>query len=427
MLPNKFLPPFLRIDYFRLSASKQRLAWLVQLRIAAALVQLPLTVVGRYYGYLDQATHIVFMLVLMAVLVYSAHLHRQLREPRTRAPASLQLPFQLSLDVLVFTFLLWLSGGEANPLYSGFFVFAVLGGILTAGARTWIFPATLFFCISFIQTAVTFKTPGALSVIFSREALPYISIQLAVPALAYLFARSFGDDYVRGQQRLLALSLRNERMDRLRALGALGAGFSHEFASPLQNAKLRLRRFLGANTPDPEDLSECMQSLDDCTLVLHRMNTQLSLAERDLEVVDLNSLLRETVNLWSETTPDASVQISGSAGKVRLNRVNFTQALFNLLDNAKEASQDRSPSIAVRLSEAHTGPLLAIEDQGPGFRPEILMRLGEPFTTSKEAGTGLGLYSAILFMTSVGGTLRAFNRAPTGARVELAFPREDHS
>ncbi|RYZ81246.1 MAG: ATP-binding protein [Proteobacteria bacterium] len=67
-------------------------------------------------------------------------------------------------------------------------------------------------------------------------------------------------------------------------------------------------------------------------------------------------------------------------------------------------------------------------DHGPGFLPGILQQIGEPFVTSREQGTGLGLYVSQLFTQSLGGTLTVRNLTPSGAEVCLVWPsyREEH-
>jgi C4-dicarboxylate-specific signal transduction histidine kinase len=68
--------------------------------------------------------------------------------------------------------------------------------------------------------------------------------------------------------------------------------------------------------------------------------------------------------------------------------------------------------------------LLLVEDNGPGFPPDVLPRLFETFFTTKgpEKGTGLGLALSREMVEQFGGTLVAENRAEGGARLRLEFP-----
>src|SRR5690606_33294181 len=95
--------------------------------------------VGLHFGYLDSTTIGVFLTLNTLFLGYNFWL--------SRSPASPKLVLQLMADVLVFTLLLSLSGGPANPFYVFFHFFAVLGGIFAIRKRRLLF---LLFLLTFI-------------------------------------------------------------------------------------------------------------------------------------------------------------------------------------------------------------------------------------------------------------------------------------
>lgn len=415
-------PQFFKQKSPHLGLSEQRLLWLVRLRLVALFSQLPLTLIGRYYGYLNQSSHIVFTLVLIVLLAYNAHLYRSLLVEKRPKISELSLALHISFDLIAFTAMLALSGSTNNPFYAFFYVMAILGGIFASGKSSYLFAGVLTLCVGFIQLRPAFQSASAFDIIFSTHTFPYLLSQLAIPMVAFLIARSFGEHFDRNQQRLLALTVHSERLDRLRALGSLSAGFSHEFASPLQNAKLRLQRFLSSTRPDQDDLMECKDSIEDCERVLKRMNdSQFKFAEQDFEIVDCAQLTRESIQSWQETATEPPVSLELDPGLIRVNRVNFVQAIFNLMDNAAEATP-AGKVIRLKLAKHDSTMRLSVCDQGPGFTRETLERLGEPFNTTKDKGTGLGIYSTLLFMNSVGGSLRVQNASNAGAIVELTFP-----
>lgn len=278
-------------------------------------------------------------------------------------------------------------------------------------------------CVFFVQVQPALFHKEALGVILHPQTFPYLLSQLAIPLVTYLIARSFGSFLNTHQERLLALTLKNERLDRLRALGSLSAGFSHEFASPLQNAKLRLKRIAHTSQlTSADDLSECMESIQDCENVLRKMNlSQLNFSAQDFETVKLKTVTEETLETWKEASPHISINFQAEEGSVRMNKINFAQVLLNLLDNAGEAS-DFSGEIGITMRKENSFLVLSIKDSGQGFSQDILERLGEPFNTNKVKGTGLGLYSTFLFMSSVGGHLKVNNLPSKGAEVALYFP-----
>lgn len=405
-----------------LDMKSQRFLWLIRLRFIALFSQLPLTIVGRYYGYLDQKSHLIFSICLILLLIYNANLYSKVTKDKTYKVKSSFLSWQVCMDLIIFSFLLNLTGGVNNPFYAFFYVMAVFGGIFTTGKGSSFFFILLMTCVFSIQISPLLSTDFNFDVIFNQQTFPYLVSQLLIPSIVFFIARSFGAFLDKSQTDLLNLTIHSERLDRLRAVGALSAGFSHEFASPLHTAQIRLKRLGRILPPDNHDLSECALALEDCEKVLKQMNSsQLHLSTSDYEVIDLGSVISEITHNWKLDYPEITVELNSADSKIRVPRINFTQSLFNLLDNSAEAMEFKGPIKLTILANA-TDTVLTITDQGHGFNPDILQRMGEPFNTNKSNGTGLGLYSAHLFMESVSGKLSISNLAQ-GSKVELLFPR----
>jgi two-component system sensor histidine kinase RegB len=424
-LLNIVTPRFLKATVQNLNPAEQKLLWLVRLRFVALFSQLPLTIIGRYYGFLTQASHIVFTIFLIALLAYNANLYRRITYKEIINVSDFYLTLQVTFDLIAFTALLSISGSSNNPFYAFFYVMAILGGIFSGGKSSYIFFFVLLFCVTLIQIQPIFFSPAAFDTVFLPQTFPYLLSQLFIPSVAFFIARSFGELFNEGQKRLIAFTVHSERLDRLRALGSLSAGFSHEFATPLQNAKLRLNRFLSSSTLDKNELHECRVSIQDCEDVLRRMNfSQLNFLEQDFETVTLQDIAEDTISTWKETSPMYKIKLISQPGEVRINKINFVQSFFNLLDNAAEVTK-QSDEITIKIVKDDNVMRLIISDKGPGFSNEVLERIGEPFNTTKEKGTGLGLYSTQLFMNSIGGALHIRNEIDQGSSVELTFPKAD--
>ena len=144
---------------------------------------------------------------------------------------------------------------------------------------------------------------------------------------------------------------------------------------------------------------------------------------------DLNDLAREVVELYRynrggtpiEATLDARVPtLELDTGRVR-------QVLHNLIKNALEACEGREGcAVAVRtrlLEEKGKQQVeIAVEDNGPGFTPDVLERVFDPYVTTKSRGTGLGLAIVKKIVEEHGGMVRAEVRAEGGARVLARLP-----
>ena len=391
-----------------LNPENEKLQWLISLRNYVLLVQIPLSFLGYILGYLNSATLSIFLITITLFLVYNFYL----RKKKTDTVVT----YQMMLDVLTFTILLILSGGESNPFYVFYYVFAVLGGILTGGRRSLWFLLVLLLCVLFIQF---FGVP--------RVDLIHLFAQLLVPTIIFIVSRSLGEHLNLHQKHLVQLALTNAKLDRLRALGSLSAGFSHEFSSPLNTIKLRINR-LKKNQTESEDLLEIEEAAKECELVLRRMNaSQLDHRSSIPELAHSPTLVKQIVEKWKNEHPDVEVglDISQENTFIKVTTINFAQTLLNLLDNALEADPTQK-KIQLCLSSTPSETILTVEDFGKGFSEEILKHLGEPFNTSKTHGTGLGLYSVYLFMDSVLGNVHVQNKKnQNGALVSLHFPRQD--
>lgn len=399
----------------------QRLLWLIRLRFVALFSQLPMTLIGRYYGYLGDSSQLLFTGVLVLALIYNIFLYKRLHQDKEFQVTDFYLTTQISLDLIIYTFLLSISGGVNNPFYSFFFVMALMGGIFSSGRGSLFFGALLIIAISMIQISPVFTSTIPWQVILNQQTLPYSLIQVFVPLVTFLVARSFGNLLNRTQERLMNLAIRSEKLDHLRALGALSAGFSHEFASPLQSAKIRLMRLKKVISLPNQDFEECQYSLEDCDAVLKKMNSaQLQFHEFEDETVSLQHTISETIERWRLDFPEVKINNLTKEAFVKAPKINLVQILINLLDNAAEAMNHQG-EITLKTEFTSTHVILEISDQGPGFHLDVLSRMGEPFNTSKNEGTGLGLYSMTLFMQAIAGDFKIQNKK-SGAEINLFFP-----
>ncbi len=237
----------------------------------------------------------------------------------------------------------------------------------------------------------------------------------------WVVMRSLGYYLEKQNENQIRLRLLSETQDRLRAVGALTAGFSHEFASPLNTAKVWLNRAL--KTESKDDINEAMLAIESCENVLHQMNdSQLDTRSYIPKPAPIHELVRDVVDTWREDHPHCRIQLKiDDIGVHPIPSVNFAQVLLNLLDNSYREKPEGL--IQLELKSTQDWITFAIIDEGPGF-PEIVMkRLGEPFLTTKPEGTGLGLYVSHLFVQSLGGEIRILNRKKNeDTRVELRWP-----
>jgi signal transduction histidine kinase len=226
--------------------------------------------------------------------------------------------------------------------------------------------------------------------------------------------------------------------EQLAQVGRLLAGIVHEIRGPLSvirgNAEL-LRMSL---PPGDDSLAQWIDPIVRSTQLLQVRLEHLMAAVKsgpaNLQLVDLTPLVREAADLFTKgTDPRAGKVTIGTEFVENLPAVmsdpgRLIQVFLNLLSNAHEAilSVRTEGRITVRTGqlndEGRDWVNVEVSDDGPGIPEIYLGRLFEAFFTTKEAGSGYGLYLASEILCEHGGRLTAMNGADGGARFTVWLP-----
>jgi nitrogen fixation/metabolism regulation signal transduction histidine kinase len=156
-----------------------------------------------------------------------------------------------------------------------------------------------------------------------------------------------------------------------------------------------------------------------------------------LAPLDLNALVEEVASLYGAEhagVAEASLRLDLAAGLPRVagDPTQLRQVIHNLLANAQEAASaaGRAPQVKVRTeavgASAGAPPQavrVTVEDNGPGFAPNILRRAFEPYVTTKPSGTGLGLPIVKKIVDEHDARIELANAAGGGAAVTVVFRR----
>jgi signal transduction histidine kinase len=231
------------------------------------------------------------------------------------------------------------------------------------------------------------------------------------------------------------LTLANARAhaEKLAALGGAAARIAHEIRNPLTAARSLVQ--LMAAEPQSDGLGE--PTLKELDRIKGLVTDLLLFARRDdlhmEDVVELPALCRDAVDQLSFLVEEASIEVEIDLvpTAVRGDRERLLQVLGNLCRNAIEALRegDGPRRLRVRCGSANGGAFVEVWDNGPGIAAEHLVRLFEPFRTTKSSGTGLGLAIARGIVEAHGGRLSATSEPgkETSFRVELASARGTQS
>src|SRR5699024_10643401 len=108
------------------------------------------------------------------------------------------------------------------------------------------------------------------------------------------------------------------------------------------------------------------------------------------------------------------------------DRSQIKQVLINLVKNAIEAMDDGG-IIRVRLGVEQAQIRIDIVDEGSGIPKEVMHKLGEPFFTTKQNGTGLGLMITNQILAKHNGSLHILQNKKRGSTFRIIFPKQDMS
>lgn len=368
------------------------------------------------FGALNRASAPIYLGILGVLILFN--LLSQLVTAESKTPIGpLMICFQLAFDLLALSGLLAVSGGFSNPFVALFFLNVSLGGLLIPGRLSLPFLLLTHTLLGSLQFQILVANRGVAdgSLISS-----FIVSHLMVLGF-WLVMRSLGAYLENQSERQSQAQINLEKQDRLRSIGALAAGFSHEFASPLNVLKIRLER-LSRQIGESEETREALKAVLNCQKIIQQMNSsQMDSRDFHFKRLVVGDLLRDVVESWKEDKPSAQVVLNiVNPIMSSLPPINFSQVMINLLDNAFEANAQGL--IKIDLKSLDRQICLSISDEGPGFQASVLRQRGEPFLTTKENGTGLGLYVSELFVQSLGGCLQLMNKREGGATVSMCWP-----
>jgi len=328
----------------------------------------------------------------------------------------------LLFDALTLTFLLHWTGGLENPFALFYLVQLTLAAVALRASA--VISLGLLMCCGLLWLWI--------------QAVPLkMADGAAVPAdmiiQGFLTALVLAGGFV--ATLLLALRRRSHRLQRERArlreeldsrerflsVAALATGFAHELGTPLGTIAIAAEEM--RLHPDAETAAIIAREAERCQKVLQRLRelgqeaTGLSsapcVAGRVVEAA-LNELpqSQRTRVRTDLRAPDAPVACAG-----------LREALLVLLRNALLASEDDKP-VELRVHTAGKELRFTVLDHGPGFSAEMLRHWGEPFRSTRDPGSGmgLGLFFVRRLAASMHGNVEVQNRNEGGASVTLTLP-----
>ena len=418
---------------------------LIQLRWLAVVGQV--VTISLVHGGLDIRLPLAQMLAILGGLIVINLACMGWLRWRQQSIGASDLFVALLADVCCLSLQLYLSGGANNPFITLYLLQVTLGAVLLRPFYAW---------------AMVVVTAGcAVALAFFYLPLPVMASQGSGWHPLYLVGLliSFGLNatlLVAFINRIMAnLQLRDARLAHLRQraaeeehivrMGLLASGAAHELGTPLSTLAVILGDWqrMPAIAQDGElmdDLQEMEHQVQRCKSIVTGVLMSAGETRGDApQTTTLVTFMDQVSTQWrGHRQPANFVTRKQIARDVPIiSDTSLQQMIFNVLDNALEASPHFVQLVVECDASQHAVLTLLVTDSGPGFRSDILAQLGKPYQSTKgRPGGGLGLFLVMNVARSLGGHVEARNRdAHLGGGAELrirlplaaiALPNEHH-
>jgi two-component system sensor histidine kinase RegB len=419
---------------FRQDARRLRLDTLVRLRWLAVIGQ-SAAVAGVHFGLgFPLPFGLCFLIIAASALVNLAL--------RIRYPASYRLSdnaatLLLGFDILQLAALLYLTGGLQNPFAMLFLAPVLISATALPPERT-----LALGCLAVGSASILALDHKPLPWAGQAIDLPFLYVSgvwaaiLLGVAFTGVYAWRVAEEARQLAQALAATELVLAREQHLSQIDGLAAAAAHELGTPLATIALvakELDHALPKEGPVAEDIRLLREQVERCRAILAKLTSLDQEQPGFLETMTISHLLEEVVQPHRPLEAEIVVMRSGEGPEPLCRRSpGLLHGLANILDNAVDFAASR---VEVEAGWSADQVRIEIRDDGPGFAPEVLLRAGEPYVTTRGSqgrkaeegagGLGLGLFIAKTLIERSGAQLSLTNRAPpeSGAVVRIAWPR----
>jgi two-component system sensor histidine kinase RegB len=347
---------------------------------------------------------------------------------------------QLAFDTVQVAVLIGLTGGLENP-----FLLMILAPVTVGASR--LLPAYAGMLALLALACCAGMALWGLDLPWrAGEALVipplYQAGQLAAVAIGLVFftvsAWRTGRDEAKLVSALDAVQAVLSREQQLSALGALAAATAHELGTPLATIHLaakELQRSVKPGQPLREDIELIVEQAERCRAILKQISQRRHMTDAAMARTPLPSLIEEAaephsgggIHVQCSCSPLAGGSESQEKAPEVVRRPEIIHALGAFIENAVSFAA-REVSVNARWSDEEIR--IYITDDGPGFAPTVLAKLGEPYFSERSieqrgGGMGLGFFIAVTLLERTGARVTPYNRQlpAKGAVIRVVWPR----
>ena len=347
---------------------------------------------------------------------------------------------QLIFDTIQVSVLIGLTGGLQNP-----FLLMILAPVTVGASRLLPAYAALLALVALACCGGMWL--WGLDLPWGPEGLDipplYQAGQLAAVSIGLVFfsisSWRTGRDESKLVSALDAVQAVLAREQQLSALGALAAATAHELGTPLATIHLAARelgRSIKPDHPAREDVDLIIDQAERCRLILKQISQRRHMTDAAMARATLPGLIEEAVEPHRGSGIHVQCSCSSLTGGGETNekppdvirKPEIIHALGAFVENAVSFAA-KEVSVNARWSDEEVR--IYITDDGPGFAPSVLAKLGEPYFTERKleqrgGGMGLGFFIACTLLERTGARVTPYNRQlpAKGAVIRIVWPRE---
>ncbi len=415
------------------ASNRLRLNTLIRLRWLAIFGQSAAVLIVAYGFDFPLSVSLCFLLIAAAAWLNVVLALRYPAAHRLKPSAAIGI---LMFDATQLLGLLYLTGGLTNPFSVLVTVPVVISATSLPVRLTWILGG-------FVVAAVTL-------LVFYHWPLPwYPGTELAMPfvyvagmwgavvstiAFTSIYAWRVAEEGRMLANALAATELVLQREQHLSAIDGLAAAAAHELGTPLATIALvarEMEKALGADPRYREDVTLLRSQSERCREILKRLNSLSSEGDTPVMRLPLTSMIEEVIEPHRHFGIRINLQPreQGGVEPVGQRKPGVIYGLGNLVENAVDFAKE---NVWVRWRWNDSIVALTITDDGAGFLPDIIDRIGEPYMSTRQGtesggGLGLGLFIAKTLLERSGATIRFRNSSERGegATVDITWSRAD--
>lgn len=236
----------------------------------------------------------------------------------------------------------------------------------------------------------------------------------------YLFERA---------EEVLSLHLKLKEFEKEKKLRESLFKITHEIKNPIAVCKGYLDMFDVNNIEHSRKYVPILKDEIARVLILLEDFLSLNKIKIEKEIMDVNLLLESIYQNFIPILEDRNIEATFDIREDELFMIGdynrLSQVLINIIKNSIEAIPNQKKGyLNVSLEENPNNLKIIIEDNGTGMTKDELSKIKEPFFTTKEKGTGLGIYLSNEIMKEHGGTMEYLSEVEKGTTVILTFPRK---